>query len=214
MDVSVTNGGNRFGWLYASAEERDPGPYNTIIAECPDAIALPSKGSIVPGWLLTLPRRPVLNLAQLTVKERARLLAFTDRFAVRLSEFGPHLAQFEHGATRPHSMMGCGVDLAHLHTVPLPFDLASEVVKRTEDDVEWRTAKAGVDPWTEVDGGEYIVVRDYMTKRAVIGVPRSAQSQLIRRVIAEALGVSDKWDYSAFPFLHNIGTTLGVFGHR
>jgi len=37
--------------------------------------------------------------------------------------------------------MGCGVDAAHLHTVPLPFDLASLVMQRTKDDVEWRAAK-------------------------------------------------------------------------
>ena len=70
------------------------------------------------------------------------------------------------------------------------------------------------DPWTEVDDGEYIVVRDFTTKRSVLGVPRRTQSQLIRRVIADAIGITDKWDYSIFPFLHNIGATLRAFEHR
>ncbi len=202
----------RFGWLYSSEAPREHQPWNTVLAECEAAVALPSKGSMVPGWVLSLPRRPVLNLSHLTADERTRLLAFSHQIATKVSHFAPHLAQFEHGATEPASLMGCGVDLAHLHTIPLPFNLISEALKRTTDLVSWTEASNFDDPWVDATEGEYIVVRDLAAKRAVMGTPKRAESQLIRRVIAAAIDHANKWDYSAFPCTEQVAVTLRAFG--
>ena len=38
------------------------------------------------------------------------------------------VTMFEHGASHTGSIMGCGVDHAHVHLVPLDFNLAEEAV--------------------------------------------------------------------------------------
>src|ERR1039457_3903387 len=57
-----TNGG-RFGFLKPSGECAQP-IYDQILFETGGCVVTPTLGSIVPNWLLIVPRSPVLNFAQ------------------------------------------------------------------------------------------------------------------------------------------------------
>lgn len=206
-----TQSTERFAWLYDEAAYREPAVWNTIIARSSYGTILPSKGSLVPGWLLTLPPRRVINLHHLDADERIGLLRFTQPRTEALKSISRRIFQFEHGAKSVGSVLGCGVDIGHLHTVPLVFDLIDALLDQTGSEIMWRATSPTEDPWTEIWEDEYILVRDLLTNRNVIGVPRIARSQIVRRVIATSLDCSQSWDYSAHPFAENSEATVGLF---
>ena len=211
MDMTI---GSRFGWLYGRGPIAGSDDCDTILVDCAAAVSLPSKGSIVPGWVLTLPRIPALNLARLERSQRQALLAFADELDPKLAAFPGSVWQFEHGPKMPKSSMGCGVDLAHLHSVPLPFDLIQVAMNNAAGHLTWVETSNYADPWAEIGSEEYVIIRHRETKRAIIGQAASAQSQVVRRLIAAELGLVLQWDYKIFPFRDNVQKTLRAFDLR
>src|ERR1700730_17619345 len=66
----------RFDWIVDSTVESDPLPWNIPVREAERFVAVPSKGSLVPGWVLVVPRQRVLNLWRLPDAERDELNDF------------------------------------------------------------------------------------------------------------------------------------------
>jgi diadenosine tetraphosphate (Ap4A) HIT family hydrolase len=168
------------------------------VATTVDAVVLPSHGSLVEGWLLLVPNRHVLALADLTEAER-RTFGYNIERTVRTVNrvYGTSVA-FEHGPAAPSSAAGCGVDHAHLHVVPTSVDLMAGASQMLGDgaEINWTSA---THPWdgeqTHRMGLDYLYLRDQQS-RGWIGAIAEAPSQLFRRVIARALG-EITWDWKA-----------------
>jgi ATP adenylyltransferase len=183
--------------------------WNTPVQESELFVAIPSKGSLVPGWTLVIPRRRLINLSKLSQTQVCELNDFCRALRNTLNSLGDQIFEFEHGAQEVGSIMGCGVDQAHLHVVPLPFDLLeSALAERT---VEWVRAHPFDSPWTCVsDDSEYLMVRRPETK-ALVGRVLQPVSQWFRKLIARELGLPNSWDYRCSPRLDNIQKTLELF---
>lgn len=195
--VSADPAGRRF---------RSGASYDEPLAESDFFICVPSLGSLVPGWLLVIPKRSVLNLARLNSAERKEFGHFTTQMKLSVEqEFGESV-MFEHGANEQHSIIGCGVDQAHLHIVPINSSIFGTALRRhninwSEERFYWPFDKADI-------GSQYLWYSDGVTSKTAIPVLR--QSQFFRRVIAEMVGLPSQWDYREHPFLENIERTRKV----
>src|SRR4051812_5373863 len=98
-----------------TAPAQVPSYYSTALFESASFVAVPSIGSIVPGWMLIVPRAHVLRASDLSVASRDELADFVAHVRRNLTErFGP-TSIFEHGPARPGCTSGCTVDHAHVH---------------------------------------------------------------------------------------------------
>ena len=152
-----------------------------------------------------------MNLKSLPTDVREHILEQAIGCKGKVSAFGQNVFQFEHGAKSIGSPVGCGVDHAHLHTVPLEFDLIDALKQETDGTVKWTDVEPGIDPWVTDEKGDYYVVVNTDTNRAMYGSSVVPVSQLIRKVIAKKMGVTESWNYKNNPFTENIRHTIRAF---
>ena len=117
------------------------------------------------------------------------------------------VAAFEHGPSMASRTVGCGVDHAHLHLVPLQFDLAAEVLPFLPDCVTW--SNAGIEGCKNAHAqGE-----DYLYLEQPIGSGRITThdefgSQLFRKAIATRLGMHDQYNWHEYQQLATVMNTI------
>ena len=127
-----------------------------------------------------------------------------------IKEFGC-VTMFEHGAVQPKSTVGCGVDFAHLHLVPINFDLLQGVEKFLDIKYDWEKVASLKDAIkTSEKGIEYLFLTDHLGN-SFITRNEKIQSQLFRKVIASYLGTPEKYDWKKFHEIENISKTVSRF---
>jgi ATP adenylyltransferase len=177
------------------------------LLESENFVALPSLGALVRGWLLLVPRQHYISMGALPgplvteMQEMKQLLC-----SVAQENYGQPCI-FEHGPSMANCAVGCGVDHAHLHVVPVPFDLASAVVPFVPADATW--SKAGI----EECRGAFLSGKDYLYLEQPAGIGRiishrALGSQLFRRAIASGVGVKNRFDWREYPELPNVMATI------
>lgn len=168
-------------------------------------VCVPSLGSMVPGWVLISPKRPVLCMDELTSEEVEDFQAFFAELSSEVSRtFGP-ISAFEHGARSPGSATGCGVDQAHLHIVPINFQRLWAEVSASQ---VWYEQSLAVTHNASLPTREYLWVSNGST--AQIAYPTVPTSQFFRRAIARIIGAEAQWDYRNYPFHEHIAETRRV----
>ncbi|PKP79906.1 MAG: hypothetical protein CVT79_17435 [Alphaproteobacteria bacterium HGW-Alphaproteobacteria-18] len=200
----------RFAWIYQDGVPR-AALWDTVLATQFGSTVVPSLGSIVPGWTLTFPRMPSLNLANSADIDRENVFRAARQAATVARRFESEVYHFEHGAAGQGSLVGCGIDLAHLHTVPLGFDLLSAAIKFGAGYATWTTERLDADLWCSLRGVEYYLVWKSGSEEAVVGRSLKPTSQFFRRVIADRLGMAETWDYKTHAFAENISLTQKAF---
>jgi len=207
-DLTMTNF-TRFAWVVDEAESRTDELWDREILRTDAFVAMPSAGSLVAGWTLVVPRRPMLNLAELDEAGQTALDLMVTPIADALAGSGDSVFCFEHGAGWMGSATGCGVDQAHLHIVPLPFDLLAVVARRQDAAITWQIPAVDRSPLAQLPSqGEYVALWSIAERRPMIGHVRRPISQWIRRVIADELGIADQWDYRIHPQTEKVRQTL------
>lgn len=203
MDLSASS--SKFAWLTAPGLRVRPA-HDIVVASNDYFVALPSLGSLVPKWLLLVPRRPMSTLSAMTAAERLALDTLRADLTNCLRSSGGRVYAFEHGGA-PGGVVSCGVDQAHLHLVPLPFDMLQAARRH---DFGWRPSVT-IDDLTEVETGgrEYLFVECEET--SLIGFPQTPVSQWFRRLIAHECGV-EEWDYRKNPKLSEVKATAVAMG--
>src|SRR5262245_16650287 len=94
--LATCNFCSKFG-LRSKSSER----YDQILFESQNFVAVPTRGSIIPGWLLIIPRAHFLCVGALNAEMMREFITFRDRVASALHKiFGP-VAFFEHGPATP-----------------------------------------------------------------------------------------------------------------
>ncbi len=161
--------------------------------------ALPSLGPLTEGHFLLCTKAHYKSFACIpTTLDKEFLETKRNLSAVLLSEFGPPVHIFEHGAPRQGPKVLCTVDHAHLHLVPAAVDVWPLLQAAG---IDWRALGA-----TRGDLRNRVADREYLyyespEGRAVVATSKGEgfESQLLRRVFARALGKSHDWDWRSDP---------------
>lgn len=189
------------------AEPRDS--WDQPLFESENFIAIPSLGSLVEGWLLIVPRQHFISTGALTADLREEFTSFKQDVSDRLSAVYGDICAFEHGPCAPRRQVGCGVDHAHVHLLPLGFDLVAAAT-RSMPGLTWQRAS-----WSECN---HVVAQelDYLFVEQPLGVGRIAVagqfgSQVLRRAIASGVGRPEEFNWRSHRQELNIEKTINRF---
>jgi len=185
--------------------------YDTVLFESENFIALPSLGSIIPGWLLIVPKTFKLSFSELSASFLEEAEYFVDSIKSMASErFGSDFVCFEHGPTKIDSSTGCTIDYAHLHFVPINKDSFYFNVKESQNYL-WRSISGLQELATSTDNS-----MDYLYFSLPDGVSFISQStnfpsQFFRKVIAKSVGMETSYNWKEYPYRDNILETIRAY---
>lgn len=185
--------------------------YNKILVETDNFIVTPSLGSLIPGWQLVIPKKHYLNVSQIGAEEKAELLNLLEQqINITSSSFKKEVAIFEHGAVNNGSLVGCGIDHAHIHIVPLDFNigLAAKNIENTFAPTLKHTSILDFYRNNENLNQKPYWVCATNYQNIYYTEEMSEASQFFRRVIADKLSIGDKFDYKKHSFNENIAKTV------
>lgn len=181
--------------------------YDTVLWDLGEVVVTPTLGSIIPHWVLAIPRDPAVNIARWS-KDPQEPLHLISQIASVAGYKLDQILWFEHGAPSIGAVTGCGVDHAHLHLLlqpPFSFE-------------EFKAASraAALIDWQEGNGNPYETLRpdaSYLvagsSKRYFLAKDTdSVGSQFFRRIVASLAGVPNYWDYKRYSHLQNVKATL------
>jgi len=188
-------------------------PWDALLYDSGRFIVTPSRGSLVPGWVLVVAKRHTLCSGAITSSELTELLdcVAVARDLVRKNFGEPTL--FEHGPSRSGLALGCGIDHLHLHVVPLSFSLKRATTTRFPE-VKWKEI-------SDLSGTSSLFASNL--SYGLVHEPDSSMSwchppkhvrQFFRKVIAAELGIPEQFDYTQFPQLPNVLRTLEALPQR
>ena len=181
--------------------------WNKPLFESPNFVVLPSLGALVEGWLLLVPKKHFICIGALPNSVATEMQEVKHFLCEFLQQYYGQVSAFEHGPSRPNSSVGCSVDHAHLHILPVAFYLAAAVAPFLPKDVRWSTA--GLKECQAAFGqGE-----DYLYLEQPIGAGRIAihkefESQLFRRAIAMQIGALNQFNWREYPQFANVSATV------
>lgn len=174
-----------------------------------DYVVVAAKGPLLPGWLLVVSKRHTLCSGRLS-SEEMRNIQFGIESAKSLirKPFGAATV-FESGPAIEGTAVGCGIDHAHFHIVPLSFSL-SAMVSKAYPEIHWRPCVR-----FERLRSAYLARKHYLYIHEpncppLVATVEARISQLFRRVIASATGQSESWDYSQHSFSSTAQKTVST----
>jgi ATP adenylyltransferase len=187
-------------------------PWDAVLYDSREFLVAPTKGSIVPYWVLLVPKASVLNFARLSRHDLCKPFEMVATVASRFNSSS--FIWFEHGASTLGSATGCGVDHAHIHILLQPrfsfSDFHSEAAGSSDD--AWTQASSREAYEQIVPHEDYYVCGDH--KSAFVARGKSLGRQFFRKVIAKLEHVPTEWDYEQYHHLPNVLKTIGALEAR
>src|SRR5229473_5143983 len=202
-EANISENG-RFAFLRPSAECPQPA-YNQILLEIDGCIVTPTLGSIVPNWLLIVPRLPMLNFSQWSLTTGLSPLQLIKSVMASCALPSDRLVWFEHGPAQTGSILGCGVDQAHLHVIyDAPFSAEELCSKAAESrPVDWFVGPAE-SAYTSIRAQNSYLVAGSLHTAAFAENVEHVGSQFFRKVIANMVDQIEAWNYRTHPHLSNV----------
>ena len=184
--------------------------WDTPLFESRNLKVLPSLGALVEGWLLLVPKQHVISFGGLDTIFREEV-SYVKNQMLDISEqrYGMRPVVFEHGPHMTGHTTGCSVDHAHLHIVPIGFDLAEAAQRLLPDKLSWRDATD--DSCREAFSGrlDYLYLEQPTGARLIATAPEF-ESQVLRRAIATKLGVPGEYNWRDYPHITTVGRTIAA----
>src|SRR3546814_1162305 len=115
-----------------------------------------SVGALVPGWSLVAPKQHGFNLS--TYYSKNSFWQFVDRAVDVVERTYGRAVIFEHGSVDAESMTSCGTAHAHLHIVPLSFELSAKAIG-FDQGLQWEECSL-VDVARRAAGREYLFMAE------------------------------------------------------
>jgi ATP adenylyltransferase len=188
-------------------------PWDHHVFTTAECVAMPTKGAMVPGWLLVSPRRHFLSIGAMDAPMLAEFSEFVKVVVSAVEDtFGPSVL-FEHGPACGGNAVGCGVDHAHLHVVPTNFDLLQELNSIFPENLVWADANGLTATRDAASRGLSYLFFHSSATGSVIATHPAFKSQLFRRALASCLGRSNRFDWRDDPEIPNVDLTLSALGH-
>ena len=193
--------GSRFqSLLQDSCKASSSAPWDTVLYSDGNFIIAPTLGSLVPLWLLFIPKRPFLNFAQVATDYGCSPITTVTSILSRQFNYERNFVWFEHGAATTGSVTGsCGVDHAHIHVILEPeFTFESlRLAVMSMSNHSWRTVTPETSYHNHNWRQEYLVFGDKKTAFwADLASP--PVSQFFRKAISRIVGRSSEWNYRFF----------------
>jgi ATP adenylyltransferase len=189
-------------------------PWDTVILRVGSYAVAPTRGSILPRWLLVVPEAAAMNFAAVREMNGDVPTAVVSAVVERLGYSNRNWLWFEHGAAEAGTAVGCGIDHAHLHLLLDPgFDLSTfEVVTRELSPQTWKPCSA-IEAYDDLKADRSYYAFGNATD-AFVCSDVNLGSQFFRRVVAGVVGRPNDWDYKADAGIDNIASTLRQIGTR
>ena len=183
--------------------------YDEILCETDGCVIVPTLGSIVPNWLLVIPRRPVLNFVRWQAETDVSPSAVIERVLTGIGADPARAIWFEHGPAVAGSTIGCGTDHAHLHLLVAPAFTFQEFRDAAESlaNLIWRSEQLNFVYESLGPHASYLVAGSH-DKSVFATDVETIGSQFFRRVVAKLAGRPTEWNYRSHPFLENIEATV------
>jgi ATP adenylyltransferase len=181
--------------------------WNEPLFESPNFVVLPSLGALVEGWLLLVPKKHFICMGELPDSVANEMQEVKHVLCSVLQQYYGQVSAFEHGPSRPNCMIGCGVDHAHLHIVPIAFDLLSAVAPFLPEDVRWSEAGQKECRAAFSRGEDYLYLEQPIGA-GHIATYKGFDSQLFRRAIAMQIGALNQFNWREYPQLSNVSATI------
>lgn len=183
-------------------------PFSRLIKRTTSMDVIAGLGSLLPGYLLLVPRRHIFSIGELGAQQirEAYDLAWSMIREVR-SCFGCRAVMVEHGSSGGVGSAGRAcIAHGHIHVFPVPP--ASDV---DEFHLEGASHVFGLTRLREAA----VARRNYYYSCTVPGEGRllldpEIGSQYPRRVWASLLGLAEDWDWAVAPFMDNVRTTVAL----
>ena len=181
-------------------------PWDQVLAETAEYLVVPTKGALLPGWVLIVSKRHALCTGAIEGVNQGLMEAISATVDLLRTRFRC-LTFFEHGPVVDGSELGCGIDHLHIHAAPLEFSLR-QATDTFFGRLKWNT----VDGWSELrqvhrNGIEYLAVQEPDGLLHWTEAPAGVR-QPLRQVIASAAGFGNRYDYRKYPELHNVARTI------
>jgi len=151
-------------------------------------------------------------MAQLSLPERYECLDLMQELSSEIDRlWGISPTMFEHGASYQGDLIGCGINHAHLHMAPLRHKI-SETIKSSKvaNNYSWQQINTSTPPFPTNDNRSYLL---YSEPEGSISIayPEKEISQYFRRIVADQMGIPERYDYKQHEFIDNAERTAQKF---
>lgn len=182
--------------------------WNDPLAESPNFVVIPSLGALVVGWVLIVPKKHVIAVGALPDPLLAELSQLKSNIRSALREhYRSAVYVFEHGPSHEGTHLGCGVDHAHLHLVPVDLDLRRAMKSYMPREAQWRPADF-LDCRAVFESGAGYLYLEQPSGCGQIATASDFESQLFRRAIATGVGLAEQYRWREYPQLRNVEATI------
>lgn len=169
---------------------------DSIIKETKKFAVIPSIGPLVEGHILMVSKKHYPSMGALPKKLIPEMLKLKkDCQSALLKIYHKKSICFEHGVvdSNPGKKAGCCVDHLHLHIIPAEIDIIDEMKKnfRAEKINSFNQLADKFQKKTP-----YLFYEDNDEEKYVFNAPLVI-SQYLRMIVADKLGVIDRWDWKA-----------------
>jgi ATP adenylyltransferase len=189
--------------------------HDQVLLETRGCTVAPTLGSIIPNWLLVVPRHAALSFREWQAGSRRDPVRLIDDVLSELGIKPERAIWFEHGPSAAGSIVGCGVDHAHLHILidaPFCFDeFTLAAIHSAPIDWHWTS---GTKAYASISAAGSYLVAGSVDKAVFAADVESAGSQFFRRVIARLVGKPNQWNYKTHAHLENVRRTLSAFSNQ
>jgi len=192
----------------ANSNINDLPTYDQPIIESKNFIVVSALGQFIEGYVLIAPRLHFMNMMvipQNLLKEFFELKAFVSKL---LSEEYRKPIFFEHGILSNGDREGCCIDHAHMHGIPANLTILNDISCLFEfERLEFLNYDIDLFYKKLKFSKPYFYIQLANLKQYIF-YNNKIPNQLGRKVIAEALGCHNYWDWSQYPFFERAESTF------
>lgn len=173
--------------------------YNTILEETNNFFVIPTKGSLVDGYVLIVSKKHYLNMIELDINIKLEYLYLINKYRLIFKNiYYEYPIIFEHG-TYINENSASSIIHAHTHIVNHRFLEEDKIIQKLNFK-EFNIFENNI-------GNNYIMYISHKNKY-YISTTFEHKSQLMRYYIAKDLNLIDQYDWNNYTFSENIKSTI------
>lgn len=179
---------------------------NKTLLESQNFRVITSIGAIVEGWVLLIPKKHFISFSEMDDNLLLEAEKLSEKIYLLLNKtYQCEIVSFENGANSYNNKIGCGVDYAHIHFVPIKINLKRIIESEYKNDIKWDNIYS-LNKINEYRDSSYFYIKT--NQKGLITFAPSPKSQIIRKGIAKAVGIPNKFDWKKYPFKINVINTI------